>query len=401
VIATALTCYAASFWLTSTVTPETPYFLFVVIYVVMAVGQSQESGAWAAWFDNNYRVAMPHDKDRKMYGVMQGRSGMIFQVVATLVLLPGAWLATVYNERWVFRLQAVMSILLAIVVMRVVRDFPEAEEIRKRQNASSGGYSRVLIDGVKFVGSSRFVFFLVLGETILFSTGEVWWDIVLFPFYYVYLLSYVGISGFRTLVFLPNVAAQERSGIWSRRFNPIKWIPRLRLLQFGGVAFYLLLSATTFIFRPPTLEEAHMISVLIPLTNIALFEAPAESVIPLTLIFIVFMITDFVGAFADVLTQRVLIDVIPNRIRNSLYSLRPTLVVLCALPFILFFSAFLPVYGFGPTFAVMAAIALVGTTLIRLGFSYPIPKATDIGVTVEKATSEESSEVGADATEAT
>lgn len=401
IIAMALSCYAIGFWLTSTVTAETPYFLFVVIYIVMGVGQSQESGAWGAWFDNNYRVAMPHDKDRKMYGVMQGRSGMIFQVVSTLVLLPGAWLAVMYSERWVFRFQAIMSVVLALVVLRVIKDFPEAVELRKRQNALSGGYSRVLIDGFKFVGSSRFVFFTIMGETILFATGEVWWDIILFPFYFTYLLSYVGISGFRTLVFIPNVAAQERSGIWSRGFNPVKWIPRLRLLQFGGFAFYLLLSATTFIFKAPTLEEAHMISVLIPLTSIKLFEVPAESVIPLTIIFIVFMITDFLGAFADILTQRVFIDVIPNRIRNSLYSLRPTLVVLCALPFIWLFSVFLPAYGFGPTFALMSIIALAGTALIRVGYSYPIPKAKDIEVKIEKASADDSLQLAADDKETT
>jgi MFS family permease len=369
VIATALTCYAIGFWLTSIVDVGTPYPYFVAIYVVMGIGQSQESGAWGAWFDNNYRVAMPHDKDRKMYGVMQGRSGMLFQIVATLVLLPGAWLAVFYTERWVFRFQAIMSVFLALVVLKVIKDFPEAEALRKKQNAAPGGYSRVLKDGLKFVGSSRFVSFVILGETILFATGVVWWEIILFPLYFVYLLSYVGISGFRTLVFIPNVAAAERSGIWSRRFDPVKWIPRFRLLQFCGFVFYLLLSMTTFIFMPPALEEAHMITIFIPLTSIALFEVPAESVIPLTLIFIIFIIGDFLGAFADVLTQRVLIDVIPNRIRNSLYSLRPALTILCAIPLIWFFSQFLPLYGFGPSFALISIVALAGAALIRVGFS--------------------------------
>ena len=396
VIATALTCYAIGFWLTSTVDTGTPYIVFVAIYVVLGVGQSQESGAWAAWFDNNYRVAMPHDKDRKMYGVMQGRSGMIFQIVSTLVLLPGAWLAVAYTERWVFRFQGILCLFLALIVLRVIRDFPEAQALRKKQNASSGGYSRVLVDGLKFVGSSRFVFFIFMGETVLFATGILWWEIILFPFYFTYLLSYIGISGFRTLVFIPNVASQERSGIWSRRFDPVKWIPRLRLLQFCGFVFYVLLSATTFIFKPPAPEEAHMIMVFIPLTSIALFEVPAESVIPLTLIFMIFLLGDFLGAFADVLTQRVLIDVIPNRIRNSLYSLRPALAILCAVPLIWFFSVFLPAYGFGLTFALVAIVALVGSALIKVGFSYPIPKAKDIEVTIEKVRTEDNLQMSAD-----
>jgi len=390
VIATSLACYAIAFWLASTIDVGTPYIYFVAIYVIMGIGQSQESGAWGAWFDNNYRVAMPHDKDRKMYGVMQGRTGMIFQLVSTLVLLPGAWLVALYTERWVFRFQAIMSLLLAIAVIRVVRDFPEAEALRKKQNAASGGYLRILRDGLKFLGSSRFVFFSIMGETILFATGVVWWEILLFPLYFIYILSYVGISGFRTLVFIPNVAAQERSGIWSRRFDPIKWVPRLRLLQFCGFFFYVLLSATTFAFKPPTLEEAHMITVFLPLTNVPLFEVPAESVVPLTLIFIIFTFGDFLGAFGDVLSQRVFIDVIPNRIRNSFYSLRPTLVILCAIPLIWFFSAFLPLYGFGPSFALISIVALSGAALVKVGFSYPVPKAKDIEITIEEMPATES-----------
>ncbi|RDE14226.1 MAG: hypothetical protein C4K49_07825 [Candidatus Thorarchaeota archaeon] len=384
VIAIALTCYAIAFWLASTIDVGTPYIHFVAIYIIMGIGQSQESGAWGAWFDNNYRVAMPHDKDRKMYGVMQGRAGMIFQLVSTFVLLPGAWLVALYTERWVFRLQAIMSVILAIVVMRVVRDFPEAQALRDKQKSAPGGYLHILTDGLKFLGSSRFVFFSIMGETILFATGVVWWEILLFPFYFVYLLSYVGISGFRTLVFIPNVAAAERSGIWSRRFDPIKWVPRLRLLQFCGFFFYMLLSLTTFVFRAPTPAEAHMITFFLPLTSVPLFELPAESVVPLTLIFIIFTFGDFLGAFGDVLSQRVFIDVIPNRIRNSFYSLRPTLVILCAIPLIYFFSAFLPLFGFGPSFALIAIVALSGAALVRVGFSYPVPKAKDIEITVEE-----------------
>jgi len=377
IIGMALMAYAVAFWMTSIVDQSSPFLYFVIIYVLMGVGQSQESGAWGAWFDNNYRVAMPHDKDRKMYGMMQGRMGMIFQIVSTLVLLPGAWLAVLYSRVWVFRLQAAASVVLAVVVFKIVRDFPEAEAIRKKQNAESGGYVRVLKDGVRFLVSSRFVAFSIFGETILWATGTLWWQLLLFPLYFTYLVTDVAVSGYRTLVFIPNVASQERSGIWSRRFDPIKWVPRLRLMQFCGVVFYLALAFTTFYFAGAS-EEAERVALYLPFTSVPLFEVPVQSIIPLVLIFIIFTIGDFLGAFADVLSQRVMIDVIPNRIRNSLYSLRPTLAVIFAMFLIPFFSTFLPAYGFGPTFALVTLVALAGTILVKIGYSNPVPRSYDI-----------------------
>lgn len=377
VIASAMLCYGASYWITSISDATSPIVYFALIYVLNGLGQSQESGAWGAWFDNNYRVAMPHDKDRKMYGVMSGRMGMVFQVVSTLVLLPGSWLALLYGRTWVFKVQAIVSVLLCLVVLRYVRDFPEAERIREEQNSSSGGYLTVLGDGLRFLVSDKFVFLTILGGVIIYATGTLWWQLLLFPFYFTYLLTDVAVAAYRTIAFVPNVAAQERSGIWSRRFDPVTWIPRFRLIQFCGFVFYLLFAGTMFFFPPPA-ADAELVRVLIPFTDIPLIEIPLQSIVPLIIVLIIFAAMDFFGAFAEILTQRVMLDVIPNRIRNSMYSLQPTLSILCAMPLIWIFGNFLPIYGFVWTFLLISLVSLAGAILIRVGFAYPIPKADDL-----------------------
>ncbi|MFW9851209.1 MAG: MFS transporter, partial [Candidatus Thorarchaeota archaeon] len=78
--------YGVMFFMVSFVTSSTPFWYLVILFAVQGIAQSQISGAWGAWFDNNYRVAMPHDTDRKQYGVFWGRMGMIAQIAATLVL---------------------------------------------------------------------------------------------------------------------------------------------------------------------------------------------------------------------------------------------------------------------------------------------------------------------------
>lgn len=383
VIASALVCYSAAFWLGSLVTYSTPFPIFLAIYALIGLGASQESGAFRAWFDNNYRVAMPHDKDRKQYGVFSGRVGMLFQVVSTLVLIPGSLLALMLRRTWVFQLQAIMFIILAVVVLLVVKDLPGVREAHEKR-LSLREYGRLLKDGVMFTVSSRFVAFTLFGEVLIWATGALWWNLLLFPLYFSYLLTDVAVSAFRTSIFLPQAVVQERSGVWSKRFDPVKWIHRFRLLQFCGFMFYVFLALSTLLFPPPP-ATATILTVYIPLTIIPIFQIPFESIIPVSLIFIIFLFTELFAAFSNILTQRIMIDVVPTRIRNSLYSFRPTIAMLFAMPLLIFFGWLLPQYGFPLTFALCSFVALLGALLIRKGFSYPIPKAQDLPKIHEEA----------------
>ena len=384
VIASALLCYAVAFGLSSLIVKDTPapMWIYVSIYVFFGLGSSQESGAFNAWFDNNYRVAMPHDNDRKQYGVFQGRLGMVWQVSSTLVLLPGSWLAFFYGETWVFSLQAVFAVFLAIIVFRLVKDLPGVKD-EKEERPSLGEYGSLLKDGFRFLFSSKFVTLLIFGEVVMWSIGPVWWNLILFPLYFSFLLTLVAVSAFRTIVFVPQALANERSGVLAKRFEPKKWIPRFRLLQFTGVIFYLALAVIVYLFPgiPPGTdpETIELFTVLIPFTNLPLIEIPVQTVIPVILLFFLFVGVNMFGAIADILTQRVMLDVIPNRIRNSMYSLQPTLVMLVSMPLIAFFGWFIPVTGgFMLTFIICAVISLAAVVMIRAAFNNPIPKADEI-----------------------
>ncbi|TFG14301.1 MFS transporter [Candidatus Thorarchaeota archaeon] len=372
VIASALLCYAGAFWLTSTLTPTSPIPVFVAIYALMGIGASQESGAFDAWFDNNYRVAVPEDKDRKQYGVFMGKVGFLWRSVSTLVLLPGSWLAVLYGRPWVFQLQTILAIVLAFVVFRLIRDLPGARE--ESQTKSVGEYLSLMKDGFGFLLSDRFVFMTIMGEVLIWATGTLWWTLILFPLYFAYMITDVAVSSYRTLVFIPEAVGQERSGIWAKRFDPVKWAPRFRIFEFCGFFFYVVLALNTFIFPPPFQSE-NPLRLTLPFTNLPIIEMPAESVLPMIIMFVLFVITDVFANLANILTQRVMIDVIPNRIRNSMYSLKPTLSILFAMPLLAFFGWLLPLGGFGITFALVSLIALAGAILIARGFSYPIPKA--------------------------
>lgn len=393
VIASALVCYAIAYWITSLARPDSPFLLFALIYIFLGLGASQESGAWGAWFDNNYRIAMPNDVDRKQYGVFQGRLGMLSQIFATIVIIPGSIIALIMQRTWVFQLQGVMLLFLAAVILRVLNDLPGARPERN-ERPSFPEYLSNMKEGISFLGSSRFIAIFVLGEVILFSVGPVWGSLLLWPLYFAYLFSDIGVSGFRTLMFVPLAGITERSGVWSKKYDPVKWAPRFTVFGFVGAAFCGLLTIIIAVFPPPA-ESGLVYSIFIPGTDIPLLQFPASTIVPVFLIALLFIVTSLLGNMGGILTQRVLIDVIPNKIRNGFYSLRSSLIILASLPLMPFFGWVTPTYGYAAAFICFSIITSLGSILIWLAFKKPIPKARDLDVI---RISEEVSPVIADST---
>ncbi|MGY5874746.1 MAG: MFS transporter [Candidatus Thorarchaeota archaeon] len=370
VIAVGNFSYGISFFMVSLVTSATSFTFLIAIYVLQGFANSQISGAWGAWFDNNYRVAQPSDEDRTQYGAFWGRTGMVMQIVSTAALIPGGILAVTISRAWVFQMQAIGAILFSLLVLRLIRDFPEVEAMRE-ERPSMSEYVNLLRGGVKYLFSHPFVKYLILGSMLATSTIMVWGNLILFPMYFSYLLTDIAVSGYRTVLFLPGVVTQERSGIWSKRFEAKKWIPRFRLVQACGFMFFFIFALIMLVFPP--IDNGVFFSLTIPFTAIELFQFPVANAIPIILIFSTFTVTMFFGAFADILTQRELIDVIPNKIRNSMYSLSPTIATIFAIPQIAIFSWLIPLAGFPVTLALVGLVSLCGVVVIRHGLNQPKP----------------------------
>ena len=394
IIASAYILYGVTFYMVSLVTSSTPFLFLVAIYALQGFASAQDSGAFGAWFDNNYRAAMPEDTDRKQYGVFQGRIGMVFQITATLSLIPGSILAVVFQRAWVFQVQAILSIVMAIAVFKYVVDFPEVQEAREKR-PSTKEYLSILRSGVAFLFGDKYIKYLIIGGMLTISTIMVWGNLILFPFYYSYLLTDVAVASYRTLLFVPGVAAQERSGVWSKRFEPTKWIPRFRLLQTCGFIFFGILAMITYFF-PPALPGAPTFDVIWPFTDLIITSIPQQSVIPVFLAFCTFVATSFFGGFAEILTQRILLDVIPNRIRNSVYSLIPTVAIVFAIPQIALFGLLVPMYGFPLTLTGIAIMSLGGVLLIRHGLAQPKPVPAEDTWTTSSTESEALGEVSSE-----
>ncbi|MFW9976317.1 MAG: MFS transporter [Candidatus Thorarchaeota archaeon] len=370
VLCSAYLCFGLAFFLTSIVVVDTPFPTFILIYLLIGIGGSQESGAWHAWFDNNFRVAMPGDEDRKQYGIFQGRFMMLVTLCTMIAIVPGSVLAALLGRPWVFQLEAIVCVIVALLILRLVQDFEEVKEMRD-QRPKEGGYVEILKSGVRFLNSDPLVKWLIIGSTLSISTILVWSYFIIFPLFYIYMLTDVAVASFRTIIRIPGIFTDERSGVWSQRFEPRKWIPRFQLIQNCGFAFYLFFALLVFVFQP--LGAGPIIEFFFPNTDILLLAIPLESFIPVILMFIAFSVGGLFYGFTNILTQRVLIDIVPSNIRNSVYSLMPTVTMLFAIPQILIIGPAIENVGFIPALVFCAVISGIGVLLVRKGLSYPMP----------------------------
>ena len=131
-----------------------------------------------------------------------------------------------------------------------------------------------------------------------------------------------------------------------------------------------------FVF-PPISEGATIIEVLLPFTDIVIIELPQRFILPIILLFATFVISGLMSRMAMVLSQRMLLDVIPNRIRNSVYSLIPTVAMILALPQIVIIGYVIQYLGFPVALAICSLTSFVGVLMIRKGLSYPVPTSEE------------------------
>jgi hypothetical protein len=138
---------------------------------------------------------------------------------------------------------------------------------------------------------------------------------------------------------------------------------------------------------PPIPNALEIVTLLLPFTNVVLIELPIQHVIPIVVMFSLFTVSMFFGGFAEILTQRELLDAIPSRNRNSLYSLQPTILLIISTPQIAILGWLIPLIGFPATLLICSAVSLSGVFVIRYALSLekPVVEMDDAGAVAEES----------------
>lgn len=344
VLTIAFSCYSLNFFLL--MQDPSVFEQFVVIGIINGIGNAQSSGAIETWVDNNYRkVISDKDPDRKIYGFAQSRMNSFQNIALGSSFLIGGVLATLYSRVYVFTIQFFLSLIVVFLIFLFVKDIKmdEEENITKDKRDLKREYITFLSGGIKFVFSSKSVSLFIIGLSISNVTWLIWGNLILFPIYFGYTGSDVFASTLRTTLFFVGI--------------PIGYFMANISKKLSNKRFTTTLLLEIIVFFPSMI----ILTSLVPVTN---------EFNPLGIIWTFLLMVILVGFLFDIdfiLSQRILLDLIPSENRNAVYSLLPSVVSLLGIPILPLTGLAVETYGLPIGIAIAMVVSIIGFVLIREG----------------------------------
>ena len=337
ILATSALCFTTGFVLLSQATGFTG-FLFASI--ALAIANSQQSGAFSAWFDNNYKIYATEDPDKKIYMEFMGKNNMIYLVLFAVSVITGGFLASRFGRAQTFLFQGILIGTYVFLFLFLLHDHPSVQ----RQNPDIKQYLYLLKEGVKISWNNRVLRLILCGFIISSSIVSLWGNLMLFPFYESYAKTDDLIGVMRSVIYLFGAIIMFGLASVSKKLkNPRKW---LIFSSFIGFPFFF-----SCIF---------MLTLLIPSsTEFSLFSY--------IIILVMFIIGSFFMKLTDVLMPRLYLELIPDKNRNSIYSLQPTLVLLGSFITILLGGILLETLSTASMIFVILIVTVFGSMIIAIG----------------------------------
>ncbi|MFX0053079.1 MAG: MFS transporter [Candidatus Hermodarchaeota archaeon] len=309
---------------------------FLIIGFIFGFGNAQFSGALSSWLDSNYQsVALDVDTERKTYGFAMSRIATLDNIALSSAFLIGGALATVISRQFVFFVQACFSLFVILVILTLVKDIKKKKAESKKED-SLQNYISFLKGGVSFLLSSKIAFFFIVGWALYNVTWLIWGSLILFPLYFGYSGSDSVASILRTLIFLIGIPIGIYNANASKRIKNDKFpffIILQLLLFFPG---YVIL--TTLI--PPT-NELNIVGLIFTL------------ILQNSLV-------SFLFRLANILRQRIMVDLVPSEYRNAIYSLIPTIISLIGIPVLPIVGRVIEDLGITAGIAIAGGVSLFG-----------------------------------------
>jgi hypothetical protein len=230
-------------------------------------------------------------------------------------------------------------IILGIISVVYVKDLPGV--IRVETNLSS--YFGILGEALKFSFTKKHILTFIIGVCLIQAVWSIWGTFILFPLYFGYTGTDFGAGVFRFLAWINQSLTASRAARISAELKPSKWLPITEAIvmlgYFGSFAIII------FFF---------------PFSNTLQF-------VPIILTLLSFVILDAVVNMYIILQQRLYLDIIPDKIRNSIYSLVPTLGLITSAPFVAFGGTLITI-GYSGTLIVLSVIGIIAISFQVLAF---------------------------------
>jgi len=318
----------------------TTFLWYLIFMILLAVGDSQESGALEAWFDNYYRPrAENEDPSRAIYTQFIARATPFYNLATISGFLVGGFIATEISRHAVFGIFAILLIVELILIQRVLWETRE-----KKSESHIPGYFRRIRDSLSIFINSRTIFFYFLGIAAIWAANEsVWHTFMSVKIYLEYTGSDAGAGMIRSAVFASALLWQLLVIKFINRFKrPHLWV-FLSTVVSNSMFFAMILIYYQAV--PPAVAD-----IWPAIGVILLYQIPAAW-----------------ESLQGTLQQRINLDLIPDEHRNSLYSLLPTLARLFGIPFVIATGYVTDIGGFIGSFYWLIAVSFVGSILLGIG----------------------------------
>jgi MFS family permease len=307
----------------------------LIVYVLRAVAVSQQSGAIETWLDNNYKLAANEaDPQRKIYKFFIGRRMMLGTILHGIATVFGGIYAMIFFRRAVFMIQVIGWVLTAILFFSIVKDFPGIERPKK----SLRSYFSLLREGIQFVFTSRILLLFIIGLCIGEGLAIIWYELILFPVYFGYTGSDGGVGILRFIILAIGTVLTYYAAKIATKVR-ITRIPWLRLVDtvffFWGIALLTL-------FFPIENNTFNPLAIIVLIINYSAIW--------------------FFYQIGNIIAQQLFLDYVPDRNRNSIYSLIPTLLLIITAPGAIIGASLIKNFGFSVTAFLLGVMGLASVT---------------------------------------
>ncbi|MFX1284456.1 MAG: hypothetical protein ACFFB5_12425 [Promethearchaeota archaeon] len=307
-----------------------------------AIASSQESGALESWFDNNYRMfTQATDPERQIYKAFQARISILIYALSGLSFIAGGMIAQYLSRKFLFGVSLFLIILVFILIIGVIKDYNSFDQ----SDFTMRVYFSQFLGGFRFLFSQKGILLFFVGTTIIWAANNsIWVNFLLFPIY-------EGYSGgqdhttamFRAIIFASGVLWQLFIVKYINKLTRIKlWI--FITTAFSNVIFFFAIFLYYSWFPPITFDLMLLLG-----------------------LFIVFQLPGMWEPLEFILRNRLNLDLVPDNIRNAVYSLLPTLTTLIGIPGALIGGYYLKYIGFAETVLFTSLFSGLGVLLTGVG----------------------------------
>ncbi|MHA1966662.1 MAG: hypothetical protein ACW964_02555 [Candidatus Hodarchaeales archaeon] len=326
--------------------------LHLIAFILLGIANAQNSGAWRAWYDNNYKLYFPEDEERNLYALIAGKARSLFLVCQGAATIIGGFLVIIIGRATMFFLVSITDGLLIIIFLIYMQDNPIIQRVKPK----IGEYFHLLGEGISFSFKHRYFRVILLGTLITNVAVTIWANFLLFPFYESYAKTDSSIGLFRAILFIESaffawIAASIAARVTKKSVSTI----------------YTILSSTV-------LPLWYFL-----LIGVYLFVPPSETfqILPLVLLVIVWVVSHFGYPLVSLLLQRIYLDIIPDNNRTSIYSLIPALTSLINIPVMIIGGIIVEHTSFVIVTSIIMSLCIIGGIISGLAvYFYGKEKST-------------------------